>query len=147
MAKSVKVSIIVRDNGKVMIMTNVHPVRVIIIDDDNDVRTLVSALLQAEGCDILGEALDGAEGLELFKNTRPDLVFLDVKMPEMDGLTALREILKVDPQAQVIMLTGLDNDLLSDDAYLSGARSYIRKDTELEILRARIGEEIQQLKS
>ncbi|PCI41220.1 MAG: hypothetical protein COB46_04265 [Rhodospirillaceae bacterium] len=116
--------------------------RVIIIDDDDDIRKLVAALLQAEGCEILGEAVNGAEGLDLFKNTKPDLVFLDVKMPEMDGLTALREILKVDAKAQVVMLTGLDNDMLSDDAYLAGARSYIRKDTELEILRARIGEEV-----
>lgn len=120
----------------------IPPVRVIIIDDDDDVRTLVSALLQAEGCEILGEAVNGIEGLELFKNTRPDLVFLDVKMPEMDGLKALREIMKVDAKARVVMLTGLDNDMLSDDAYLAGARSYIRKDTELEILHARIGEEV-----
>ncbi|PHS78919.1 MAG: hypothetical protein COB59_04480 [Rhodospirillaceae bacterium] len=120
-------------------------VRVIIIDDDGDIRNLVSALLQAEGCEILGEAVNGVEGLELFKNTRPDLVFLDVKMPEMDGLATLREIIKVDAKARVVMLTGLDNEMLSDDAYLAGARSYIRKDTELEILRARIGEEITSL--
>ena len=120
-------------------------VRVIIIDDDGDTRNLVSALLQAEGCEILGEAVNGVEGLELFKNTRPDLVFLDVKMPEMDGLATLREIIKVDAKARVVMLTGLDNEMLSDDAYLAGARSYIRKDTELEILRARIGEEITSL--
>ena len=128
-------------------MSNIAPVRVIIIDDDEDIQTLVSALLQAEGCEILGQAVNGVEGIALFEKTRPDLVFLDVKMPEMDGLSALRKIKETDAAAQVVMLTGLDNDLLSDDAYLSGARSYIRKDTDLEILRTRLGEEIRQLKS
>lgn len=122
------------------IMSNTAPVKVIIIDDDEDIRNLVSALLQAVGCEILGEAVDGVQGVELFKNTHPDLVFLDVKMPQMDGLTALTEILKIDPKADVIMLTGLENDLLADDAHLSGARGYIRKDTELHILSARLAE-------
>ncbi|PHS79092.1 MAG: two-component system response regulator [Rhodospirillaceae bacterium] len=127
-------------------MLNVPQPRVIIIDDDVAVRNLISVLLVSCNCEVVGEAGTGTLGVELYKKQHPDLVLLDVQMPEMDGLQALKKILKFNDAAMVVLLTGLDNTLIAENAHLSGAHGYIRKDLELAELRDRILEEVGKIK-
>jgi len=105
-----------------------HKSRVLVIDDDPLILELVSTLLGTLECTVVGSALNGAEGLALFTDKRPDLVLLDFMMPGLSGLETLKKMLEVEPQAAVVMLTAVENNAVSDDCILAGARDFIRKD-------------------
>jgi two-component system chemotaxis response regulator CheY len=112
--------------------------RVLVVDDDDDVRELFGAILESLDFEVVGTANSGESGVALFKETRPDLVLLDIRMPVMNGVTALREILKIDADAAVVMLTNVDGPSVADDCILAGAKDYIRKDRGMEALKSRI---------
>jgi two-component system, chemotaxis family, chemotaxis protein CheY len=112
--------------------------RVLVVDDDDDVRALFGAILESLDFELAGEANSGEDGVALFKETQPDLVLLDVRMPVMNGVTALREILKIDSNAAVVMLTNVAGSSVADDCILAGAKDYIRKDRGIEALKSRI---------
>ncbi|MEU6986191.1 response regulator transcription factor [Streptomyces sp. NPDC046324] len=109
------------------------PIRVIIVDDQAMVRAGFAALLSAQAdIDVVGEAPDGRQGVEVARATHPDVVLMDVRMPEMDGLAAAREIL--DPPAgvvhrpKVLMLTTFDVDDYVYEALRAGASGFLLKD-------------------
>ncbi|MCX5382673.1 response regulator transcription factor [Streptomyces sp. NBC_00083] len=108
-------------------------IRVIIVDDQAMVRAGFAALLSAQAdIDVVGEAPDGRRGVEVARSTHPDVVLMDVRMPEMDGLTAAREIL--DPpvgvvhRPKVLMLTTFDVDDYVYEALRAGASGFLLKD-------------------
>lgn len=104
--------------------------RIVLVDDQPLVRNGIASLLRARGHEIVGEAGDGQEALELVRRTRPDLVLMDLQMPVLDGLSATR-LLKIEhPQVKVVILTISDDgrDLL--EAVKSGAHGYLLKDLE-----------------
>jgi two-component system, chemotaxis family, chemotaxis protein CheY len=105
------------------------PYKVLLIDDSMFVRKQLSQILTSEGFDIVGEAGDGVEGLEMYKNLSPrvDLVTLDITMPRMDGLTALEKIVEFDSNAKVIMISALGKEDLVKRALITGAKNYIVK--------------------
>lgn len=105
--------------------------KILIVDDAEFLRVRISKMLSGDGYEVF-EAENGLKALETYKTLRPDLVLMDVTMPEMDGLTALKEIRKVDPQARVIMLTALGQESVVLDAVKSGARDFIVKPFERE---------------
>jgi two-component system, chemotaxis family, chemotaxis protein CheY len=119
-------------------MTENSKLRVLVVDDDDDVRALFCAILETSDFELAGEASSGEDGVALFKETRPDLVLLDVRMPVMNGVTALKEILKVDAKAAVVMLTNVAGSSVADDCILAGAIDYIRKDRGMEALKSRL---------
>jgi CheY-like chemotaxis protein len=94
--------------------TRTRPV-ILVIDDSPDVRNLLREALQLEGYQVV-EAADGVEGLRLFESEQPDLVLLDIIMPEKDGIEALREILQRDPEARVITISGRDGAQVHNEA-------------------------------
>lgn len=101
-------------------------IRVIIVDDQGMVRAGFAALLSAQSdIDVVGEAADGRSGIEVSRKTHPDIVLMDVRMPEMDGLTATRELLSPEPgtahRPKVIMLTTFDVDDYVYEALHAGA--------------------------
>jgi DNA-binding NarL/FixJ family response regulator len=108
-------------------------IRVIIVDDQAMVRAGFAALLSAQAdIDVVGEAPDGRQGVEVSRSTHPDVVLMDVRMPEMDGLAAAREILN--PPAglvhlpKVLMLTTFDVDDYVYEALRAGASGFLLKD-------------------
>ncbi|CAK7011886.1 response regulator transcription factor [Saezia sanguinis] len=104
-------------------------VRVLLADDEKHVRTYIKAVLVGLGCEVVGEAENGSEAVSLYQETSPDVVLMDVNMPGKDGLAALRDIKKNNPNAAVIMLTSLSDMATVHSAAELGALQYIRKDT------------------
>lgn len=84
--------------------------QVLIVDDSSMMRKLISKTLCSNGCDIVGEASNGFEALELYKTLNPDLVTMDITMRGMDGFTAAQEILQYDEQAKILFLSNLDDE-------------------------------------
>ena len=77
--------------------------RVLVVDDAAFMRMMVKDILSKNGYEIVGEAENGMKALEKYQELKPDLVTMDITMPEMDGITAVKEIKKVDPGAKVVM--------------------------------------------
>lgn len=119
--------------------------RVLVIDDMGSVRAMTKLLLASLGCEIIGEAANGADGFALFQAERPDLVLLDIEMPVQDGIATLKAILADDAEAHVVMLTSVDNMMVVEDCLFAGAKDFIRKDLAPEALKARLGEEVAKL--
>ncbi|MGA5555431.1 response regulator [Streptomyces lavendulocolor] len=102
--------------------------RVVIADDQELVRTGFRLILTARGIDVVGEAADGAEAVEAVRRLRPDVVLMDIRMPNMDGLEAARRILAHVPDCRVIMLTTFDLDSYVYAALAAGASGFLLKD-------------------
>jgi len=107
--------------------------RVIVVDDQSMVRAGFAALLGAQDdIEVVGEAPDGAQGVELSRRTEPDVVLMDVRMPEMDGLEAARRLLAPPPEVthrpRVVMLTTFDIDDYVYEALRVGASGFLLKD-------------------
>jgi PAS domain S-box-containing protein len=114
-------------------------VSVVLVDDSTDVRTLVRMRLESSGLfDVLGEAGDGEEAIELVVQHHPDAVLLDVSMPAMDGLETLPAILAVRPETSVVMFSGFGGTDLTAELGELGALDYIEKSIPLEQLPDRL---------
>jgi DNA-binding NarL/FixJ family response regulator len=102
--------------------------RILIADDHEVVRRGLSALLQShEGWEICGDAKDGREAVDKAKQLKPDVVILDVGMPNLNGLAATRLLLQQDPRLKVIVLTITDSDQVIREALDAGARGFVLK--------------------
>jgi two-component system chemotaxis response regulator CheY len=121
--------------------------RVLVIDAEESVRIWLKGLLVSLGCEVVGEAENGQEGVELFKRERPDLVLMDLEMPVMKGTEALDYILLEDPDAHVIMLTVVKDPAVIYDRLMAGARYYLPKDNPPEKIQATLREQIEKVKS
>ena len=110
---------------------DVADIRVLIADDHPVVRRGLRALLSTvDGFEVVGEAADGAEAVREAQLTRPDVVLMDVRMPDLDGVEATRRIRKAVPETVVLMLTMYDDDATVFTAMQAGARGYLLKGAE-----------------
>ena len=121
--------------------------RVLVIDDEESVRIWLKGLLVSLGCEVVGEAENGQEGVELFKREGPDLVLLDLQMPVMNGDEALDHIIIEDPDAYVIILTSVSDAKVIIDDLMAGARYYLPKHDPPEMIQAALQEQIEKVKS
>ena len=105
------------------------PYRVLIVDDSMFVAKQITQILNSEGFEVVGTAKDGLDGVEKYKELHPnvDLVTMDITMPNMDGVTALKNIVEFDPKAVVIMISALGKHELVKQSLLAGAKNYIVK--------------------
>jgi two-component system chemotaxis response regulator CheY len=101
--------------------------RVLITDDALFMRVTLRNILTQHGYEVAGEASNGRESVQLYQSCKPDLVTMDITMPEMDGITALKEIKKFDPNARVIMCTAMGQKNMVLEAIGAGARDFIVK--------------------
>ena len=101
--------------------------RILIADDAMFMRVSIKKILVQAGYEVVAEAENGRVAVSLFGSTSPDLVMLDITMPEMDGLAALREIRSANPHARVVMCTALGQEAKVREAIEGGARDYVVK--------------------
>ena len=101
--------------------------KILIVDDNDLIRTLLRGILRAEDCEIIGEARNGTLALDFIEKSKPDMVFLDVMMPEMDGLEALQSIKRLYPEIIVVMITGSPSKDNVQESIQSGASGFIIK--------------------
>jgi len=105
---------------------------VMIVDDADVIRLVLRDLLTENGFQVVGECANGLEAVSKYKELKPDVVTLDITMPEQDGLWALEHILADDPSAKVVMVTAVDERNALIKAIRLGARDYIVKPFEEE---------------
>ena len=101
--------------------------KVLIVDDAVFMRTILKNILEKGGYIVIGEASDGNQAVEMYKSLRPDIVTLDITMPNIDGLSALKLIKKVDPLANIIMCSAMGQQAMVLEAIQNGAKDFIVK--------------------
>ena len=101
--------------------------RILIVDDAAFMRMMIRDILTKNGYEVVGEAQDGAQAIEKYKELQPDLITMDITMPEMDGIAALKEIRKIDSNAKVIMCSAMGQQAMVIDAIQAGAKDFIVK--------------------
>lgn len=102
-------------------------VRVLIVDDAAFMRMNIKGILERNGFIVVGEAGNGIEALSQYKEYKPDIVTMDISMPEMTGIEAVKEIKKYDPQAKIVMVTAMGKENLVMEAIMNGAKSFLVK--------------------
>ncbi len=105
---------------------------ILIVDDAAFMRMMLKDILSKNGFQILGEAPNGIKAIEMYKNEKPDIVTMDITMPEMDGIQALKEIKAYDPSAKIIMCSAMGQQTMVMDAIKAGARDFIVKPFQAE---------------
>ena len=106
--------------------------RILVVDDAAFMRMMIKDILTKNGYEVVGEAADGVQAVERYQELKPDLVTLDITMPEMDGITALKKIKEIDPQAKVIMCSAMGQQAMVIDAIQAGAKDFIVKPFQAE---------------
>jgi two-component system chemotaxis response regulator CheY len=118
-------------------------IRVLVVDDAAFMRMMIKDILSKNGYEIVGEAENGAKAIERYVELKPDLTTMDITMPEKDGISAVKEIKQMDPNAKIIMCSAMGQQAMVIDAIRSGARDFIVKpfqpDRVLEAVRKVVG--------
>ena len=116
---------------------------ILVCDDAAFMRMMIKDILSKNGYNIVGEAENGAKAVEKYAETKPDLVLMDITMPEMDGIQALKKIKETDPGAKIIMCSALGQQAMVIESIQSGAKDFIVKpfqpDRVLEAVKKVIG--------
>ena len=102
-------------------------VRVLVVDDAAFMRMVVKKELETAGFTIAGEASSGKQAVEKYKETMPDVVTMDITMPEMDGVQAVKKIKELDPNAKIIMCSAMGQQAMVLEAIQAGAKDFIVK--------------------
>lgn len=100
---------------------------VLIIDDTAFMRMTLKNVLEKHGYEVVGEADDGVQAIELFRELKPALVTMDITMPKMNGITAIQEIMKINPHAKIIVVSAMGQKSVIIEALNAGAKDFIVK--------------------
>jgi len=101
--------------------------RVMIVDDAAFMRLMIKDILEKNGYTVVAEANNGIKAVELYKKEKPDIVTMDITMPGMDGIEALKAIIDIDPAAKVIMCSAMGQQAMVEDALNAGAKGFVIK--------------------
>ena len=101
--------------------------KIMVVDDAAFMRMMIKDILSKNGFDVVGEAENGKVAVEKYKELKPDLVTMDITMPEMDGIAAVKKIKEIDPNAKVIMCSAMGQQAMVIDAIQAGAKDFIVK--------------------
>lgn len=100
---------------------------ILIADDSNAIRLVLKDILAIGHHNVIGEAKDGNESIVMFEQLNPDLMLLDLAMPKKDGLTVVKEIMSLHPNAKIILVTASDDQKIISECLRYGATSYLSK--------------------
>ena len=101
--------------------------KVLIVDDAAFMRMMIKDILTKNGFTVAGEAENGIRAVEKYKEIQPDLVIMDITMPEMDGIQAVKEIKKLDPEAKIVMCSAMGQQAMVIESIQAGARDFVVK--------------------
>ncbi|NLO82767.1 MAG: response regulator [Clostridiales bacterium] len=117
--------------------------KILIVDDAAFMRMMIKDILTKNGFIVAGEAENGIKAVEKYKELRPDLVIMDITMPDMDGIQAVREIKKIDPGAKIVMCSAMGQQAMVIESIQAGARDFVVKpfqaDRVIEAVKKAIG--------
>lgn len=105
---------------------------VLITDDTAFMRMTLRNVIEKNGYTVVGEAGDGEEAIALYKELKPDMVTMDITMPKMDGISAIKEIMKVDPNAKIIVCSAMGQKPMVIEALSAGAKDFLVKPFDAE---------------
>ncbi len=106
--------------------------RILIVDDAAFMRMMIKDILTKNGYEVVGEAENGARAIEKYKELVPDLVIMDITMPEVNGIQAVMEIRKINPNSQIIMCSAMGQQAMVIESIQAGARDFIVKPFQAE---------------
>lgn len=124
---------------------NGQPVKVVVIDDTFIDRRIMTQILRSTGFDVVGEAIDGQEGLHMIEHEKPHLVILDYVMPKMNGNNVLKEITKRFPKTYVIMSTSESDRDIATELIKGGAKDYIVKPIDRKLVISKLKKAVDDL--
>lgn len=101
--------------------------RVLVVDDEPMVRRMLAEVLGDAGIDIVGQAADGVEGVALARTSQPDAILLDIRMPNLDGLAAGRQVRETDPDVRLVFFSAYDDPTLKQEAHAIGVSTFLVK--------------------
>ena len=104
--------------------------KILIVDDSRTSRKILRTILESAGHEVVGEAVDGVDGVNKFQELSPEITTLDITMPNMDGLEALKEIKKINANAKIIMVTAAGQQSKMVEAIKSGVSEFVTKPFE-----------------
>ncbi len=119
--------------------------KVLIVDDSRTSRKILKGLLEDEGYEVIGEATNGLEGYDKYVELKPDVVTMDITMPVLDGISALKKIKDDYPEAKIIMITAAGQKTKMVEAVRNGASEFVAKPFEKDHLKAVIEKVVSQL--
>ena len=101
--------------------------KVLVVDDAAFMRMMIKNILLDGGFEIAGEAENGREAIDIYKKIKPDLVTMDITMPELDGIDAVKEIIEIDQEAKIIICSAMGQEAMVIDAIQAGAKDFVVK--------------------
>jgi two-component system chemotaxis response regulator CheY len=101
--------------------------KILIVDDASFMRMMIKDILTRNGFEVVGEAENGVQAVDKYKELNPDLVTMDITMPEMDGISAVKAIKKVNPQAKIVMCSAMGQQAMVIESIQAGAKDFIVK--------------------
>ncbi len=102
-------------------------IRALVVDDAIFMRMMIKDILTSNEYEVVGEAENGIEAIKLYKKLKPDLVTMDIIMPEMNGIEAVKGIISFDPQAKILMVSAMGQQFLVKEALQAGAKDFMVK--------------------
>ncbi len=110
--------------------------KVLVVDDAAFMRITIKNMLSKNGFEIAGEAENGLQAIQKCSELKPDIITLDITMPEVSGIDALREIMKINPQTAVIMVSAMGQESMVKEAVMLGAKGFVVKPFKEEVIMA-----------
>jgi two-component system chemotaxis response regulator CheY len=112
--------------------------KVLVVDDSASMRKTIKKLLEKLGCKVVSEAKDGFDAIKKYKRYKPDFITMDISMPNMDGIEAVKKLIEIDQNIKIIMITSLGEQVKVMEAIIAGAKGYILKPLSAEYLKLNI---------